>query len=335
MQLSLMHPELGYYSSGIRIGKDGDFVTSPEISQMFGELLGVALAAAWIEQGRSRDACLVEPGPGRGSLMVDLLRATASVPGFHDAVSGNLFLIEANASFRRMQGERLARYRPTWIDSVADLPKIPLYLVANEFFDCLPVRVFMRTYGGWQERLVAAMGKELEFVLGTVTGRAEIPDETKTAACEIGSIVETSRASRSMAGDIGRHIGRYGGCAFIIDYGDRNATGDTLQAVRNHSRAPVLDCPGRDDLTAHVDFGAISAAAGRYAKVTEVVPQGVFLERLGITARAAVLAEGLTGAALEAHVAAYRRLTHPDEMGSLFKAVAVGPDNGTAIPGFA
>ena len=335
MELSLMHPELGYYRSGSRIGKEGDFITSPEISQMFGELLGMALAAAWMEQGRPREACLVEPGPGKGSMMVDLLRAAASVPGFRDAVHGRLFLIEANASFRRMQGERLAPHRPTWIESINDLPKLPIYLVANEFFDCLPVRVFMRTEGGWQERFVAAAGQDLRFVLGPVAGGAGVPGDDETAARGIGSIIETSHASRAMAEDIGRHIGRYGGCAFIVDYGDRSAAGDTLQAVRNHSRVPVLDSPGRDDLTAHVDFGAISAAAGRYAKVTDVVPQGVFLERLGVTARAAILAQGLKGPELESHVAAHRRLTHPDEMGNLFKAIAVAPENGAAIPGFA
>ncbi len=325
----LLHPIHGYYTTRPVFGAKGDFTTAPEISQMFGELLGLCLAQAWLDQGAPPAFTLAELGPGRGTLMADLLRATRGVPGFHAAA--RIMLVEASPRLRDTQRETLAGHQVTWRDSVTDLPDAPLFLIANEFFDALPIRQFQRHPMGWQERLVGLDGDRLvaglsvPMQLDMLTARMS---DTST-----GGVVEVCPAAAGIVTEIAQRIATHGGAALIIDYGDWHSLGDTFQALTDHAFADPFAAPGTADLTAHVDFEALALAATACA-VTALTEQGVLLERLGITARAQALARRLSGPQLEAHVAAHRRLTHPEEMGRLFKAMAIHTKGSVPPPGF-
>ncbi|MBV7409178.1 class I SAM-dependent methyltransferase [Maritimibacter sp. DP1N21-5] len=326
MATCLTHPTLGYYTTRDPLGVAGDFTTAPEISQMFGELVGLSLAQSWLEQGAPGRFTLAELGPGRGTLMADILRATRGLPGFHDAAQ--VILVEVSEALRQEQAARLSDYGVQWIDSTAALPEGPLWLVANEFFDALPVRQFTHDAGHWRERQVGLREGHLTFGLG---GPVALPALARFEA-EDGQTVEIRPAAESVMTEIEDRIAGHGGAALIIDYGDWHSRGDTLQAVRAHVHVDCLASPGEADLTAHVDFEALALTAPRLVH-SQMTPQGVFLERLGITARAQVLAKGLTGDALTAHVAAHRRLTHPEEMGTLFKILGLVPEGAAMVPG--
>ena len=320
MTTCLLHPTHGYYTTQVAFGAKGDFITAPEISQMFGELVGLALAQTWLDQGAPNAFTFAELGPGRGTLMADAWRATKAVPGFHDAAE--LVFFEAAPALRNVQKKALPQARH--IDSIAKLPDQPLYLIANEFFDALPIRQFQRDGAGWRERRVGAQGDALVFGLTDPTPQEALShrlEDTKD-----GDLVETCPAAAPILNEIGTRIGTHGGAALIIDYGDWRSLGDTFQAMENHASADPLATPGMADLTAHVDFEALAQAAP--CAHTRLTPQGVWLERLGITARARALAQKLTGDALERHIAAHRRLTHPSEMGTLFKILGLYPTSG-------
>jgi len=325
----LLHPEHGYYTTRPPFGAEGDFITAPEISQMFGEVLGLCVAQAWQDQGAPSAFVLAELGPGRGTLMADVLRATRGVPGF--AAAARVLLIEASPALRTRQKAALAPHPVQWADSIDALPEVPLFLLANEFFDALPIRQFQRHAAGWQERLVGERDGRLAFGLSAAIRIAAL--EHRLADTVAGDIVETCAPAQAIVAGLAARIGRHGGAALLIDYGDWRSRGDTLQALRRHAFADPLADPGEADLTAHVDFEALAQAAAPCA-ATGPVPQGVLLERLGITARAQALAGRMTGAARTAHVAAHRRLTHPGEMGQLFKALALHPRRAPPPPGF-
>lgn len=326
MAEALTHPEHGYYTTRDPLGAAGDFTTAPEISQMFGELIGLALAQAWLDQGAPSTFVLAELGPGRGTLMADTLRACRAVPGF--AAAAQVWLVEASPTLRKAQ----ARAVPgaNWAERIEDLPEAPLFLVANEFFDALPIRQFVRAGEGWRERQVGLKGSHLALGLGPVQARPELSG--RLADTREGDLVETCPAAQAIMAEIDRRIATHGGAALIIDYGDWRSLGDTLQAVSRHAPAHPLERPGEADLTAHVDFEALARAAPHLA-ASQMTPQGVFLERLGIDARAERLAQGLSGTALASHLAAHRRLTHPDEMGRLFKVIGFVPPSAPQLPG--
>ncbi len=326
----LLHPGHGYYATRDPFGAGGDFTTAPEISQMFGELLGLCLAQCWLDQGRPAPFALAEIGPGRGTLMADMLRAIRAVPGMAEAA--RVHLVEASPALRARQGQVLTAHAPHWHDGVESMPDLPLFLVANEFFDALPIRQFERRGPGWSERMVSLRDGRLAPGLGPVTAYPALAHRLADTA--EGDVVETCPAAEPVAGEIGRRVAQRGGAALFVDYGGWRSLGDTFQAVKDHAPADPFADPGETDLTAHVDFEPIAgtiAAAG--AAVTALTPQGVFLERLGIAARAAILARGLSGTALAAHLAAHRRLTHPDEMGQLFKVLAAYPQGKAPPPG--
>ena len=306
-----------YYATRDPLGAAGDFTTAPEISQMFGELIGACLADLWLRAG-SPEVRLVELGPGRGTLMSDLLRATART-GFAPPVH----FVETSPVLRAAQAERIPD--AAWHDSLADVPDdCPLLLVANEFFDALPVRQFERSPDGWNERCVGLT----ESGFAPVAGRAVPPPAIH------GDIVETSPASTAIAAELGHRLRTRGGAALVIDYGYGGpASGDTLQAVRRHGFADPFADPGEADLTAHVDFPALAAAAGVTAHGP--VGQGAWLRALGIEARAAALKARATPAQRDDIDAATARLTEGAAMGELFKAMALtGP--GWPVPaGFA
>ena len=328
MATCLMDPVHGYYATRDPFGAAGDFVTAPEISQMFGELAGLALAQAWLDQGAPAPVTLCDLGPGRGTMMADILRATARVPGF--AAARQVHLVESSPVLRAAQSRAIPQ--AIHHDTVDTLPDAPLLLTANEFFDALPIRQFVRDGGGWRERVVGLTGGALAFGL---TDPAPHPILAhRLADTRDGDLVEHCPALPAITGAVAARIAAHGGAALILDYGDWRSLGDTLQALRAHAPARPLDAPGEADLTAHVDFEAIARASAPAAH-TRLTAQGVFLERLGIADRARVLAAGLTGPALDAHVAAHRRLTHPDGMGTLFKAMAIHPAQSPPPPGFA
>jgi NADH dehydrogenase [ubiquinone] 1 alpha subcomplex assembly factor 7 len=314
----LLHPTHGYYATRDPFGVAGDFTTAPEISQMFGELLGLCLAQAWLDQGSPAPFTLGELGPGRGTLMADVLRATKSVPGFH--AGATVVLVEASAHLRGVQRATLGDV--TWVDTVQDLPDQPLFLLANEFFDALPIRQFTHVGDGWAETVVGAVDGRL------VLGRN--PTITMDHQGESGDVVEFCPMAAPVMAHIGGLIATHGGAALIVDYGGWGTAGDTFQAVQAHAFVDPLAAPGMADLTSHVDFAALAAASPTAHAYTT---QGALLASLGIQARSARLATRLTGAARDAHVQATRRLTHPDEMGQLFKALALYPHGATPPPG--
>ena len=325
---ALMHPTLGYYSTRDPLGAGGDFTTAPEISQKFGELVGLALAQAWLDQGQPARFTLAELGPGRGTLMADILRAARAVPGFTDAA--DIHLVETSATLRAEQAKRLDA---TWHDSAETLPDDqPLFLVANEFFDALPIRQFHRDAQGWREVQVGLQDGQLAAGLSAPAPLALL--DHRLDDTQAGDVVEHCPALPAITNAIALRIAAHGGAALIIDYGDWRSLGDTLQALQAHRPVDPFANPGMADLTAHVDFEALARAAAPAAH-TRVTPQGVFLERLGITARAQALAQSMSGPARDAHITAHRRLTHPDEMGLLFKVMGFYPAEAPPPPGLA
>lgn len=326
----LLHPLHGYYTTRDPLGRSGDFITAPEISQMFGELLGLCIAQAWVDQGAPATFVLAELGPGRGTLMADLLRATHAVPGFHAAAQ--IWLVEASAPLRAAQKAALRGYDVAWRDSAFDLPdSTPLFLIANEFFDALPIRQFTRHTQGWCETILGAV--EGRLVRGYAAPVA-LPDLAhRMDDTTPGDVVEIRPKAAPLMARIGAQIAAYGGAAILIDYGNWRSRGDTLQGVQGHAFADPFKDPGQADLTAHVDFEALAQAAAP-ASTTSLTDQGALLARLGLGARAERLSRALTGAALENHLSATQRLTRAEEMGSLFKALALYPPQSPAPPGF-
>lgn len=321
----LLDPTHGYYTTRDPLGAAGDFTTAPEISQMFGELVGLALAQAWLDQGAPEPITLAELGPGRGTLMADLLRATRTVPGF--AAAARVHLVERSPTLRAAQAERLPA-STLWHNDVADLPENrPLFLVANEFFDALPIRQFRRDAQGWREVMITHHSAGFAFALSPPAPIAAL--DHRLADTAPGDIVELCPALPASVTEIARRLSQRGGCAFLIDYGGWRARGDTFQAVRAHERADPLAAPGTADLTAHVDFEAIARAArAAGAAAWGPAPQGAWLGALGIAARSDALARGIANATQRAaHEAAFRRLTAPDQMGTVFKVAALtAPD---------
>ena len=328
MAEALWHPTHGYYAVRDPLGAAGDFVTAPEISQMFGELIGAWCAVLWQAMGRPDPVQLVELGPGRGTLMADVLRATARVPGFHDSLS--IHLVEGGEALRERQRAVLPP-TVTWHDGFESVPDGPMLLIANEFFDALPIRQFVREEVGWRERLVGTRDGKLCFVLSPSQVEAPFGREAP-----VGGIVEVCPSGIALAHAIGARVAAEGGAALIVDYGPaRSAPGDSFQAVRDHRYHDVLEAPGTADLTAHVDFEMLArAAAEAGARCFGPVPQGAFLERLGIGARAQALATGASPAQAEGIAAAYHRLVDADAMGTLFKALAIQDAALVDPPGF-
>jgi NADH dehydrogenase [ubiquinone] 1 alpha subcomplex assembly factor 7 len=328
---ALGHPAHGYYVTRDPLGAAGDFTTAPEISQMFGELVGLWAADTWARIGAPDPVLLVELGPGRGTLMADALRAARTVPAFRAAV--RVHLVETSPVLRARQAAALGGADPVWHADVATLPPGPAIVIANEFFDALPIRQFVRGPGGWHERRVTATDAGFAPALDPLPSAAAalIPDPVRLGA-PLGAVAEVSPAGRAVARWLGERIAGDGGAALIVDYGhDRPGAGDTLQAVRGHGPVPPFDAPGTADLTAHVCFASLAAAAaGAGAAIHGPVGQGAFLEALGIRERADALSRAAPDRA-EAIASARDRLIGADAMGTLFRVLAMGP-RGIAPP---
>ena len=285
MALALGHPKYGYYMRRDPFGQAGDFITAPEVSQMFGELIGLWGVVVWETMGRPAPVLLVELGPGRGTLLADALRAARARPDFVAAV--RVHLVETGPFLRERQRMTLAATHPKlkaqWHDRLEDVPASgPVLLLANEFFDALPIRQYVRAGEGWRERRIGLGpgGSGFAFVLEKISG-LDLPE-----GVECGTVVEVCPEGISLAREIGTRVTRCGGAALVIDYGHRQSVqGESLQSVRRHAFHDVLDRPGEADLTAHVDFAALIAAAeSAGARAHGPIAQGVFLARLGIGA---------------------------------------------------
>jgi len=333
MALALGHPEHGYYMTRDPLGTRGDFITAPEISQMFGELIGLWLADAWAAQGGPERFALVELGPGRGTLMADALRAMRAVPGMIDAAE--VHFVETSPVLREAQKMRVPH--ATWHERIDSLPDLPLFLIANEFFDALPIVQYQRTERGWCERYVGLADEGLAPVLAPVPLADDKGLPAAMRGSPLGTLVEISPASTAIIEALSSRIATQGGgAALIIDYGHtRSAPGDTLQALRGHEYADPFDAPGEADLTAHVDFEALSYAVEAGGGAAHgPVEQGAFLMALGIKARANALRKQATETQARDIDAALQRLTAPGEMGSLFKVLGIAPRGASAPAGF-
>jgi len=298
-----------------------DFTTSPEISQVFGELLGLWAAVVWQSTGSPAPVILAEAGPGRGTLMTDALRAIGRmVPVFAAAL--RLHLVETSPRLRALQAARLPG--AIWHDGLAALPPGPLLLLANEFLDALPIRQFLRRGPGWTERFVAD---------GTFI---EHPADNPGRDAADGQVIEICEPARDLVHSLATRLIATGGAALFIDYGPaQSAPGDSLQALRGGKPADPLAEPGASDLTAHVDFAALAAAArAAGATVYGPAPQGPFLARLGLFQRSGVLARSQPPARAAALMEAARRLAEPDRMGRLFKVLALCHPALPPPPGF-
>ena len=330
MAEALYHPDLGYYTSRDPFGAGGDFTTAPEISQRYGEMLGLWCALSWQMLGQPPRLVLAEMGPGRGTLMSDMLRAAAAMPAFRAAL--DVWLVETSPRLTARQAQTLAGHDIHWAERFQDLPDGPLLLVANELFDALPVRQFVKQDGRWFERMVGLDAPGFAFVRGPHLA-PDLPLELLETA-EDGAVAELCPAGRDLAAAIGARLARQPGLALIVDYGHpRSAVGETLQAVRRHRFHPVLADPGQADLTAHVDFESLARAAIP-ARAWGALTQGEFLGRMGIATRAAMLAQNASPKVAADIAGQLRRLIDTEEMGTLFKVLALAHPALPAPPGF-
>lgn len=336
MGLCLGHPRHGYYITRDPLGAAGDFTTAPEISQMFGELLGLWAVAAWQQMGAPEPFRLVEFGPGRGTLMADALRAARLVPGF--GAAARIHLVETSPVLKAAQARTLAAHRPgvQWHDRVEEVPEGPALVLANEFFDALPIDQYVRAAGQWHERRVGIDGEgRLVFGLDPAPARAAAAFAADLPPPAEGAVLEHMESGPARA--LAARLSAQGGMALVIDYGHAGGYGDTLQALDAHRFADPLASPGDADLTAHVDFAGL-ARIGRMAGLRAFGPleQGPFLERLGLAARAERLKRDASETIRAAVDAAAARLagTGDGEMGRLFKVLVLAHPAPGAPPAF-
>jgi NADH dehydrogenase [ubiquinone] 1 alpha subcomplex assembly factor 7 len=336
MELCLTHPHHGYYISRDPLGREGDFTTSPEVSQMFGELLGLWVASVWKSMGSPSLLRLIELGPGRGTMMADAVRAARVLPPLYQALS--IHLVEINPALREKQRAALSGVRIiAWHDKVEEVPNGPAVILANEYFDVLPIHQMVKRDTGWHERTVEIDGNgRLSFGFAAEpTPRFEVLLPPLVRAAPVGAVFEWRPDTEIMK--IATRVRDQGGAALIIDYGHvRSDAGDTFQAIARHSFADPLKNPGQADVTAHVDFQAlVRAAEALGARVHGPVPQGDFLKRLGIETRAVTLMAKASHEVSEDISSALKRLIGGGRggMGSMFKVLAVSEPQLTLLAG--
>ena len=333
MQLSLSHPEHGYYMNRDPFGAAGDFTTAPEISQMFGELIGLWAAEVWSTMGSPNPVRLVELGPGRGTLMSDTLRAARIVPKFREAL--DVWLLETSPTLAMMQHELLLDCGApvAWAQTLKDIPEGPAIVIGNEFLDALPVRQFVRVSGQWRERTVRLNPDgSLAFDV------SPIAETLIHARAPNGEILEVNAVAHRIIYELSGRVVKQRGAALLIDYGHAvTGFGDTLQALRAHRSVDPLTLPGECDLTAHVDFAAMArSASAAGAAVYGPLDQGDFLKAIGIDLRTKALVDRASPERSEELRHARNRLVGKakGEMGALFKALAVADRKTPAPPGF-
>jgi NADH dehydrogenase [ubiquinone] 1 alpha subcomplex assembly factor 7 len=319
MSLCLSHPRHGYYVAGRPIGAAGDFITAPEISQMFGEIIGFFIVNLWQQMGQPTSFTLLELGPGRGTLMQDALRAASKADGFENAL--HLQLFESNALLKGEQEKRLGPYSPYWSSDIDAVSDDPIFVVANEFFDALPIKQFVKTDDGWHENLVGLKDGARTFGLSPEPIAESAAPEAVHGAFA-GEVLELSAAAADVMQRLSRKVALQGGAILAIDYGyAKTQTGETFQAVKDHAFADPLEAPGEADLSAHVNFEVLAAAAKATGlAVAPLADQGEWLLKLGLGERARKLAKSNPQEA--GNIArAIERLTSPEQMGTLFKVL--------------
>jgi SAM-dependent MidA family methyltransferase len=335
MALCLFDPRDGYYTMREPFGAAGDFVTAPEISQMFGELVAVWLYQAWLAIGRPAPVAVGEIGPGRGTLMKDILRALSRLDPALTA-SASFAMIETSPRLTAIQQQTLAGTPATigWHETVDTLPQLPLLIVGNELFDAVPIRQFIHAGASWRERMIGLDDSNgLRFFAGA--GSVDptlLPEDAGTAPQ--GAIVEISPARSALMAAIAERVARHGGAGLFLDYGHlQPGVGDTLQALRRHNHEDVLANPGEADLTAHVDFAALAAVIRAHGLDAHLSTQGEFLVKMGLVERAGRLGANADQVTREKIAGDVERLAGPQAMGELFKVLAVLP-GGIAVPPF-
>ncbi len=330
MELALTHPEFGYYTTRDPLGAEGDFITAPEMTQAFGELIGLWCVEVWKSLGSPHTFSLVELGPGRGTLMHDALRAAKVAPGFVQAA--RVHLLESSPFLRKKQQELIGGYAPVWIDRITALPDQPTILIANEFFDALPVRQFLRVRNTWMERRVGLTPRDtLAFVVAPAADAPafDMPDET---------VIEVAPHAPEVASAVARPIVKNRGAALILDYGEDEVFGETLQAVSNHRQAHMLTTPGFADITAHVSFDPLATAMRKIGcRIHGPMEQGDWLLALGLKERTDELCLRADDTQQRNLRAALHRLTDKTgrgAMGKLFKVLSITDRATPTPPGF-
>ena len=334
MRLAMLGERSGYYTQGSPIGAAGDFITAPEISQMFGELIGLWTVDTWEKLGKPDPVLLVELGPGRGTLMADCLRAAALRPEFTSAM--RLHLIEISEPLRREQQSRLGAFAPSWHTDIATLPLGPAIILGNEFLDVLPIHQFQLTASGWMERAIGENNGALAWTLVAAGAHLGLLRPVHRRA-NPGDIAEVSPAALGFMATLARRLQDQGGAALFIDYGmAASGLGASFQAVKGHRLVDPLSHFGEADLTAHVDFAAMAeAASSTGAAVQGPMTQQAFLGALGIGARAERLCEGKDATSAKEIRLGLDRLTGADQMGNLFKVMAIRRSGAPECAGFA
>ncbi len=335
MTIALFDPEHGYYTTREPIGAAGDFITAPEISQMFGELVAVWLYGAWTAAGQPDRITLAEIGPGRGTLTADLVRTLRQIaPQMLEGAQ--TVLVETSPRLRTVQQETLAKVgiEARWVTGAGALPDQPLFIAGNEIFDAVPMRQYVKAGGQWLERMVGLDDDgALHFMAGAGTLEAALLPPGAEARPD-GAIFEVSPQRAALMSDIAARISYDGGGGLFFDYGHLNpGFGDTFQAVRQHETVDVLADPGHADLTSHVDFHALAETARREGLTASTMEQGAFLLALGIAERAGQLGAGKSGEVQRDIVGAVERLCDVEHMGRLFKVLGIYPA-GVQLPPF-
>ncbi len=325
MAMCLFDRDAGYYTTREPFGKEGDFITAPEVSQMFGELVGVWCVSAWRAMGAPSDFVLCEMGPGRGTLMKDLIRAARKLaPEF--IAAANVHMVEISDRLQQVQQATLAEDAKNiiWTTKFSEIAPRPLIFVANELFDAIPSRQYVKTRGRFVERMITL---DTEGHLSFAAGSGSIDTSLLPPASDVapeGSIFEIAPARSALMQEISAHIHRERGAALLFDYGHlQQGFGDTLQALSRHTSVDVLHIPGAADLTTHVDFHSVAEAARGEGCKTSAMTQGDFLIAMGLIDRAGALGHGKSAAVQDQIRIDVERLAGPDQMGTLFKVLCV------------
>ena len=330
MEICLWDCDAGYYSKKQIIGKKGDFITSPELSQTFGELIGIWSLSYHLNKFKGKKITLLELGPGKGTLVSDALRAIRKIR--KNKIEIEAYLLEKSSVLQSIQKKKLMGYNVKWINNIEKMPARPLIIIANEFFDALPINQYVKVRSGWRERKVAIKNNDFYITLDKKIMRFKTNYFDSTP---IGGVIEYSFDSIKIISVICEHIKKFGSIALIIDYGETFGFGDTLQAIRSHTPEFILDNPGESDLSSHVNFSILAKVAlERDLFVSPIIEQFKFLKNLGIENRLDQLIKLNTEKKIESEINGIKKLIDPESMGTLFKVLAIFDSKGSNIEGF-
>ena len=323
MEICLWDEENGYYNSKEVLGEKGDFITSPEISQTFGELVGLWALNFHQQFINKKRFCITELGPGRGTLLNDATRAISKV--INKQFDLDITVLEKSQTLINLQKENLNNINVRWISDIKKLSLEPQIIIANEFFDALPINQYVRGNEGWHEKKVTTKNGKLCF---TLDNKIWVPSDSIFSNFKVGDTIEYSEQTIRIFSNICNHLIQYDGVLLVIDYGNVSGIGDTLQAVNNHDFKDILEKPGQSDLSSHVNFKLLKEIASKKnLYVSKVKEQQIFLLELGIMERLKSLTKNVSSAIAQKLTSEIKRLIDPDKMGTLFKVIAVTKNN--------